>query len=277
MEGLRSSGGLASALTSRSHRLVDLSEPLDDQTPHSPSHPAFGFALIRRHGDRVRADGGSSAFEMISTGGHTGTHVDAPVHASLDGRLYGGMDAAASSQGGRFSDHAVDTIGPFLCRGVMIDIPRWDGVDAVDCTRRISASDLEGALRRQGQEVHAGDAVLIRTGRPLGRFADIDHRDFVKHGVPGPDDSAARWMARHRVAVAGSDTLAFEWLAPTQGLSRLPAHSILLVEHGIPIIEFMNLEELARSKTWEFVLIGVPLRIVGGTGSPMRPLALVGG
>jgi kynurenine formamidase len=154
-------------------------------------------------------------------------------------------------------------------------MPLASGVDALDSTRRITASDLAEALRRQGQTIRDGDAVLIRTGRPLGRFVDIDRPEFLRYGVPGPDDSAARWLAENHVSVAGSDTLAFEWLAPDRGLSRLPAHNVLLVEHGIPIIEFMNLEELAQARTWEFVFVAAPLRIVGGTGSPIRPLAIV--
>ncbi|MGC1210814.1 MAG: cyclase family protein, partial [Micromonospora sp.] len=71
--------------------------------PCSPNHPGFRMSLIRRHGDMVRPDGGSAANEMIVTGGHVGTHVDALSHVSHDGKLHGGVDAAAAQTGGRFT------------------------------------------------------------------------------------------------------------------------------------------------------------------------------
>ena len=69
--------------------VFDLAQPLAAETPHSPNHPPFRMALMRRHGDTVREDGGSAASELISTGGHTGTHVDALAHVSYMGRLHG--------------------------------------------------------------------------------------------------------------------------------------------------------------------------------------------
>jgi kynurenine formamidase len=60
-----------------------------------------------------------------------------------------------------------------------------------------------------------------------------------------------------------------------KGHSILPAHRVLLVEHGIYIIEAMALEELAAAEVYEFTFVLVPLRLIGATGSPVRPLALV--
>ena len=75
-------------------RVYDLAQPLEAATPVSPNHPAFRMALIRRHGDSVRADGTSGANELITMGGHTGTHVDALCHVSSHMKLHGGVDAA---------------------------------------------------------------------------------------------------------------------------------------------------------------------------------------
>ena len=61
---------------------------------------------------------------------------------------------------------------------------------------------------------------------------------------------------------------------PGAGHSRLPVHRLLLVERGIHIIETLLLEELARDGVHEFLFVAAPLKIVGGTGSPIRPLAL---
>jgi kynurenine formamidase len=87
---------------------------------------------------------------------------------------------------------------------------------------------------------------------------------------PGPELEAARWLSERRVFAAGSDTLAFEKVPA----ARMPVHVHLLVESGIHIIEALDLEELSRDRVYEFVFVGAPLKIRGGTGAPMRPLAL---
>ena len=117
--------------------------------------------------------------------------------------------------------------------------------------------------------------MLFRTGWPVGRYQDEPAYVGWPTGVPGPDETAARWLAERRIHVAGSDTIAFEWLAPDAGHSRLPVHVILLVENGIHIIEVLDLEELARDRVYEFLFVASPLKLVGATGSPVRPLALV--
>ena len=76
--------------------IYDLSHPLEVQIPVSGNHPGFRMALIRRHGDMVRADGGSAANEMMVMGGHTGTHLDALCHVSHKGKLFGNEDAASA-------------------------------------------------------------------------------------------------------------------------------------------------------------------------------------
>jgi len=257
-------------------RIYDLAEPLNEQTPRSPTHPPFSLALLRRHGDSVSSDGMSSSADVMHLGGHTGTHVDALAHVSVYGRLHGGADAGDAMRGGRFRTHGVDTIAPFFGRGVLLDVPRALGVDALAPGQRITGSDLEAVATVERVAIGEGDAVLVRTGRPLGRFADMDSTEAVEAGVPGLDESAARWLAGKRVVVTGSDTIAYEWLAPGAGFSHLPVHVILLYESAIHIIEVMNLEELAADTVHEFLFVAAPLKISGGTGSPIRPLAVVG-
>jgi kynurenine formamidase len=74
--------------------VYELAHPLEASMPVSPNHPGYGMALLRRHGDVVRADGGSASTEMIVLGGHTGTHLDALAHVSDAGKLYGGVNPA---------------------------------------------------------------------------------------------------------------------------------------------------------------------------------------
>lgn len=257
------------------YRVYDLGRPLEATTPVAPGHPNFRMALLRRHGDVLRPDGSSSANELISTSGHTGTHIDGFAHFSQDGRLHGDEDAGEASQGGRFKVHGADSIAPIVTHGVLLDVAVAEGAEALEAGRRITAEDIEKTCRHHGVEVGAGDAVLFRTGWPVGRYQDEAAYVGWPTGVPGPDESAARWLAERKAHVAGSDTIAFEWLAPGAGHARLPVHVILLVESGIHIIEVMDLEELARDGVREFLFVCSPLKMVGATGSPVRPLALV--
>lgn len=255
-------------------RVFDLAHPLEAATPTSPNHPPFRMALMRRHGDSIRADGGSGANELFTLGGHTGTHIDALCHVSYQGRLHGGLDAAEASRGGRFSSLGVETIAPMLCRGILLDIPALLGVAQLEAAFAVTDAVVEECARRQGVSVEAGDAVLVRSGWPVGRWHDAAAYQGHDSGVPGPDESAARWLSERGVRVTGADTIAYEWLAPGAGHSRLPAHLHLLVESGIHIIEVMDLEQLAAAGVHEFLFVLAPLKLVGATGSPVRPLAI---
>lgn len=256
-------------------RVYDLGRPLEASTPVAPGHASFRMALMRRHGDLVRPDGSSSANELVSTSGHTGTHIDALAHFSRDGRLHGDEDAAEAARGARFKVHGADAIAPIVTHGVLLDVARAEGAEVLEAGRPITAGDIEKTARHHGVEIGAGDAVLFRTGWPAGRYQDEAAYVGWPTGVPGPDESAARWLAERKVHVAGSDTIAFEWLSPGAGHSKLPVHVVLLVESGIHIIEVLDLEELARDGVHEFLFVCSPLKMVGATGSPVRPLALV--
>ncbi len=254
--------------------IFDLAQPLETRMPVSPNHPGYKMALMRRHGDMVRADGGSASNEMIMLGGHTGTHVDALCHVSHQGRLFGGADAAEAQRGGRFTVHGVETIPLMACRGVLLDIPALQSRPVLAPATPITADDLEAACRRQKVDVRAGDAVLIRSGWTTHWD---DAAMFVGHerGVPGPDESAAAWLAERRARITGAETIAYECIPAGAGHARLPVHRLLLVEHGIHIIEALNLAALAAARVSEFLFVMTPLKLVGATGSPVRPIAIV--
>lgn len=262
-------------LVRRGVRVFDLGRPMFVGMPQSPNHPRFWHTLPRRHGDAVRADGGSAANDLIVTGTHVGTHIDALAHVSHDGKLHGGADADEAGRGGRYLDHGVHTIEPMLRRGVLLDVPRALGVDACDPAYEITPEDLAASAARQRVEIEPGDVVLVRSG--WGRRFDEGAEAYLgeETGVPGVAEAGARWLAGHGVLAAGADTIAFERIRPGRGHSVLPAHRVLLVEHGVYLIEALALEELAEATTYEFTIAVVPLHIVGATGSPVRPLAVV--
>ena len=254
-------------------RTYDLAHPLEPTMPVSPNHPGFRMALLRRHGDMVRGDGGSASNEMLVMGGHTGTHLDALAHVSQDGKLHGGLDAARAQTGGRFKQLGVDTVEPIFCRGVLLDVAGRRGVPALPAGEPIRADELRAVAVDQGVELPRGGAVLVRSG--WARHWP-DPPTYLGHdsGVPGLDASAAEWIASAAPRVTGHDSMAYEWLAPGAGHALLPAHRVLLVEHGVLIVENLNLEQLAADRAYEFLFVCLPLKFVGATGSPVRPLAV---
>jgi len=132
-------------------------------------------------------------------------------------------------------------------------------------------ADLEGT----GVVPDAGDVCLIRTGWSQWWPEPERYLGFGS-GVPGVTAEAAEWLAARRVRAAGTDTTAFEQIPAGQGHAIMPVHRILLVNHGIHIIENMRFDELANRRAREFTFVLSPLRITGATGCPVRPLALIG-
>jgi kynurenine formamidase len=255
----------------RESKVYDLAQPYFAGMPHYPTHPPFLFGLTKKHGDLVAEGGVSSAADSIALGSHVGTHIDALCHFSCGGKLHGGMEAAAvQSDTGGVREHSVDTIAPILRRGVLLDVAGHLKTDALPTDFSITPEHLKAAAK---VEIQNGDIVLIRTG-----WARVwnDAARYITGGAgavpcgPGPEIEAARWLSRHGIFAAGSDTVAFEKVPA----ASMPVHVHLLVESGIHIIEALNLEELARDGIYEFVFVAAPLKIRGGTGSPIRPLAL---
>jgi len=254
-------------------RIFDLAQPIEAKMPVSPNHPGFKMALQRRHGDMVRADGGSAANEMMMLGGHTGTHIDALCHVSHCGKLHGGVDAYEAQKGGRFQSHGVEHIPITAARGVLFDIPALRGVDCLHAGEAITAEDLDAAAKRQGIECLEGDVALVRSGWTR-HWSDPER--FLGHadGVPGPDESAAAWMIERKIRMTGAETIAYEWIPAGRGHALLPVHRMLLVESGVHIIEAMNLASLAEARVFEFLFVVAPVKVVGATGMPVRPFAI---
>jgi kynurenine formamidase len=87
--------------------------------------------------------------------------------------------------------------------------------------------------------------------------------------------AAARYLAEHGVAAAGTDTEDFEVAPSKHQYSALPVHLELLGQRGIHIMELLYLEQLATSAAGSFLFICLPLRIRGATGSMVRPIAII--
>jgi kynurenine formamidase len=255
-------------------KFYDLAHALHSSIPVSPNHPGFKMALMRRHGDMVRADGSSASNEVIVMGGHTGTHIDALCHVSYKGELYGGKSADEAQRGGRFQILGTETIPFMFCRGVLLDVAASLSVDVLPPGFAVTADHLSRSAANQNIRIEKGDAVLIRTGW-THHWNDPDRFLGLTDGAPGPDESGAEWLVQCGATVVGAETIAFECIPPGQGHALLPVHRKLIVENGIHIIEAMNLAQLAADRKSEFLFVVTPLKVVGATGVPVRPVAVV--
>lgn len=256
-------------------RVFDLGRQMFAGMPQSPNHPQFFHTLPRRHGDSYRPGKDSAANDLLITGTHVGTHIDALAHVSHADLLHGDVPVSQAMEHGRFIQHGVHTIAPMVRRGLLLDVPAYLGVAGCSPGYEITPEDLDATVAREGLDVRAGDVVLIRSGWGV-HFAEGSAAYLGKDsGVPGVSEAGARWLAEHKVHAAGADTIAFERLAPGGGHASLPAHRVLLFEAGIYIVEALDLEEIARAHVYEFTFVLVPLNILGATGSPVRPLAVL--
>lgn len=269
----RTQDPLLAAVTGGVH-LIELGQPFFTGMPCSPNQPGFRMTLIRRHGDMRRPDGGSAANEIIVTGGHVGTHIDALSHVSHCGELHGGVDAAEAQQGGVFTAHGAENLPGLLRRAVLLDVAAVHGVATLPGGYGVTADDLAAAAQLANAEPGAGDVALVRTGWARN-FTDSNAYLGKETGVPGPTEDAARWLAKRDIVATGADTTAYEQIPAGSGHAVLPVHRTLLVESGIFIMEHLNLETIAEKGISEFTFLLAPLRITGGTGSPIRPLAAV--
>ena len=252
-------------------KVYDLAQSYFIGMPHHPTHPPFLFSLVKKHGEFVGPAGHSSAADALALGAHVGTHIDALCHFSCGGKLYGGAEVATlQSYEGGVRKFSIDTVAPILRRGVLLDIAGLAGGGPLPDDFEITPAHLEEAVRAQKVAIRPGDAVLIRTGWSV-YFEDAKKFISEVHG-PGPALPGAQWLSGRGVFAVGSDTVAFEKIPD----AAMPVHVHLLVEKGIHIIECLNLEELAAARVYEFLFVALPLKIRGATGSPVRPVAVVG-
>jgi kynurenine formamidase len=253
-------------------RVFDLSQPIKPGMPIGWGQPPFSMVLARRYGDVVYDDGVSTATELLVMSSHAGTHIDALGHASRSGRVHGGSAPPTARPGGAgLAILGIEGCQPVICPGILIDVPAAKGVEILNPGQEITIADLQEALESESQRIEPKSAVLVRTGWAR-HWNDRESYLGVDRGTPGLGANAASWLANLGISVTGSDTIAYEAIQPDR--RSLPVHGILLVDKGIPIIETMNLEQLAAERIYRFLFIAIPLRIVGATGSPIRPIAI---
>jgi kynurenine formamidase len=276
-------------------RIFDLTSLWDENSPIAGVNPPYSMFLNATHaGTRgTFGDGGKLSFTSEIqqwSGQHGAPSIDAIGHIGRNGRLFGGVDAAAATADtrgigrngvGANLDIAHYPNGRLVSRGVMLDVARFvnGNLTPLPAQFEITAQHLERTARAHRVDLKRGDTILIRTG--WGQYFSANPALYKGDFSPGPGVDGARFLIRAGAAAVGADTLTFEQRPPlfgtpgTPGFEVFPVHMLLITDNGINIIENYFLEELAEARVYEFVLVVPPLKIRGGTGSALRSFALV--
>jgi kynurenine formamidase len=258
-------------------KVIDLEQPRRDDMPIHPNHrPGYFYALHRRHQDGYsppESGPRTSASGMIVCMEHSGTHIDALSHQSEALVLCGGVPVDATVQTTKgFTRHGVEEIAPIVAHAVLLDVPALHGVESLEPGYAVTAAELAACCERQGVALSPGEVLLVYTGNQ--RFWHDEQRYLAG---PGMDASASRWAIERGALAVGADNMAWDVIGRWDDElgCYLPGHLLLLARHGIYILENLALAELVAGRHYRSLLICTPLKFVGATGSPVRPIALV--
>jgi kynurenine formamidase len=204
------------------------------------------------------------------------THIDALCHVAFDGALYNGRESESVSAEGAGAETIEVLKDGLVGKAVLLDIPRIRGVKWLEPGEHIFPDDLAEAERAQGVSVGEGDILLVRTGHSH-RLAALGPWDTAS-AKAGLHPSCALFVAERGVSVLGSDGNSDTAPSTTEGVD-FPIHALALNAMGVHLLDYLDLSDLLpaceRYGRWEFLFVGAPLRIAGGTGSPLNPIAIL--
>ncbi|MDB4868101.1 MAG: cyclase family protein [Cohnella sp.] len=251
--------------------------------PVHPIHPPFevisyrtpsGLANEKDQGwmEENNSDNMRSMSEVIFGTMHTGTHIDAFAHITcgLDNHWYNGFKESTdlSDRGPMKADGS--KFLPIFTRGVLLDVPRYLGLDILPKHHAIDAQLLQETAKSQGIEVRKGDTVLIRTGY-MAKWPKPECKEYFGSGL---NLDGAKWLNEMGVVNVGGDNESLEQIPAVDPNNPHPVHTLFLVKEGIHIMEFVNLEMLARDSVYEFLFVASPLLVRNATGSMINPIAI---
>ena len=258
----------------RSGLTVSLGLALDtEQRPDNPSPAQHRMTQLSDHhsgGLQFVKDYIGSDFHYD---GHS--HLDALCHVSYRGHLFGGVsDTSTTADGASLGD--VDTVRDGIVgRGVLLDIPRLRGTSWVEPGDEVGPDELTAAEHSQGVHIGSGDILLVRTGHNR-RLDELGPWDTARSKA-GLHPSVAHLLSQRQVAVLGSDTNSDTAPSRTEHVAY-PMHVLAINAMGLFLLDYLQLDPLAatceRLGRWEFFFVAAPLRITGGTGSPVNPIAV---
>ena len=208
--------------------------------------------------------------------GYAHSHMDSLCHMMHGGRMYNGFvrdDEVTADGCAKLA--VINFKQGIVSRGVLMDIPRLKGLDYLDPGTPIHVEDLEAWEREAGVRVESGDILFVRTGR-WARRAEVGPWRMNREAA-GLHASVAPWLRERGVAMLGADGTNDALPSGIDGVTQ-PIHQLTIIAMGMPLFDNLDLErvaaEAARQNRWEFLLVAAPLAVVGGTGSPLNPLAI---
>jgi kynurenine formamidase len=212
------------------------------------------------------------AFHGLAT-----SHVDALCHVFVNGRMYNGFAASEVKSTGAQRNDVMAARDGIVSRGVLLDVPRLRGVDWLELGERVLPGELEAVERAQGVRVEEGDVLLVCTGRDARRAARGPWSALLE-GMAGLDPTCIPWLHERRVAVLGCDGISDSVPGHAVPGWPMPLHQCCLAGLGVHLLDNLDLARLlpacAERARWEFLFAAAPLRVAGGTGSPLNPLAI---
>ncbi|GAA2810994.1 cyclase family protein [Kribbella solani] len=200
---------------------------------------------------------------------HTGTHIDTLNHYGYHGKIYNNFTEREHLGSRHWTVNGADKFPPIAARAVLLDFPALRGVDVLPASYGITPDDVDECLAAEGLAIQEGDVVLIRTGR----MRYWPEKEAWGDNPPGINRAAAVHLVNQGAMIVGSDTSCLEQAPASDDDNFTPVHTFLLAEAGAPIIEALNLEELAAAKVYESAFLAANLRLRGATGAPLRPWA----
>lgn len=213
--------------------------------------------------------------DVLTMGTQSATHWDGLAHASYGGQLYNGHSSATVIAEAGATKCGIEKVKTIVTRGILLDVAATLGVRRLEAGYAIQPGDLDAAVERAGIAVCPGDILLVRTGQQEHLFAG--DKDAYRVPAPGLSCKTVKWFRERDVAAVATDTFAFEVWPGEDDEVLLPVHLLQLVEMGMMQGQHWFLDELAedcaRDGVHEFLLHASPEPIVGGTGSPVNPIA----
>jgi kynurenine formamidase len=207
------------------------------------------------------------------------THIDALCHMFVRSQMYnGGAPSLVRSDGAR-RNSVMSLADGLVGRGVLLDIAGALGVDYVESTTLVTIAHLEAAEEAEGVRVGTGDILMVATGRDSRRRGQGGTLNPGVDGMAGMHPECLPWLHDRGIAVLGSDGISDAM--PGLGIAEwpFPIHQVGIVAIGLHLIDNMDLgtisEQCAQRGRWEFLLTLAPLRIQGGTGCPVNPIAVL--
>jgi kynurenine formamidase len=263
----------------REGRALSLAFPIDDspRRPRLPHRAAPQHFMNRDGGDHLaglsRAGGAFISEDSVLLSIHAGTHIDALSHVGAEGEIYNGFPAASitSAGAGRCGMEKVESI---VGRGVLLDAAAAAGEACLPPGFEIDVALLERACEHAQVTPRAGDIVYVRCGW-LSGHRELGHA--LEAGEPGIGTDGGVWLAERGVTAIAMDNFGIEpyGLGSADAPRGIPVHVELIRNRGLYLLEFCDLEVLASLGRSEFLTVIAPLRITGGVGSPVNPIAIL--